>query len=385
MSEVGTRPVPLGLTERDVDDAIERLTAQLGADKVITDPTELREFRDPFQVRTSDDYAASAVVMPTTVEEIQAIVAIANATKRPAVDARPGPQQRLRRARPARERVDHRVAAEHEQGARDQREARLRRRRAGRALVRPLRGDQGRRAQADGLHRRSRVGQRHRQLARQRRDLHALRRRPGVVVRDGGRPAERRADAHRHGRDAGQQGLAHLQAQPGPRRRPHVHAVQLRHRHEDGRLAHAGARDVHAAVASPPEGRRPRRGNRRHARAHARRHAAHEPADHERHAAGRRALRAHQALGGPQHPDPAGRPGPGSARSWASGAGSCASRCTATRPSSTTATRRSRTPSSRGSPARRCGAPSTPPTRSPTSRIPANACRAASPASISTP
>ena len=83
MSEVGTRPVPLGLTERDVDDAIERLTAALGADRVITDPAELREFRDPFQVQTSDDYAASAVVMPTTVEEIQAIVAIANATKVP--------------------------------------------------------------------------------------------------------------------------------------------------------------------------------------------------------------------------------------------------------------------------------------------------------------
>jgi 4-cresol dehydrogenase (hydroxylating) flavoprotein subunit len=83
MSEVGTRPVPLGLTERDVDDAIERLTAALGADKIITDPAELREFRDPFQVGTSDDYAASAVVMPTTVEEIQAIVAIANATKVP--------------------------------------------------------------------------------------------------------------------------------------------------------------------------------------------------------------------------------------------------------------------------------------------------------------
>ena len=75
MSEVGTRPVPPGLTERDVDDAIERLTAALGADRVITDPAELREFRDPFQVQTSDDYAASAVVMPTTVEEIQAIVA----------------------------------------------------------------------------------------------------------------------------------------------------------------------------------------------------------------------------------------------------------------------------------------------------------------------
>ena len=35
---------------------------------------ELREFRDPFQHGASDDYAASAVVMPTTVEEIQAIV-----------------------------------------------------------------------------------------------------------------------------------------------------------------------------------------------------------------------------------------------------------------------------------------------------------------------
>ncbi|MEA2178784.1 MAG: 4-cresol dehydrogenase (hydroxylating) flavoprotein subunit [Solirubrobacteraceae bacterium] len=83
MSDVGTRPVPPGLTERDVERAIERLEAALGSDKVLTDPRELHEFRDPFQVQTSDDFLASAVVMPTTVEEIQAVVAIANETKVP--------------------------------------------------------------------------------------------------------------------------------------------------------------------------------------------------------------------------------------------------------------------------------------------------------------
>ena len=83
MSEVDVRPVPPGLSEDDVRDAIERLAEALGADKVFTDSETLRSFRDPFQVTTSDAFLASAVVMPTTVEEIQAIVAIANETKVP--------------------------------------------------------------------------------------------------------------------------------------------------------------------------------------------------------------------------------------------------------------------------------------------------------------
>ena len=91
--------------------AVDAFTAALGADKVITDAEALREWRDPFQHESSDDYAASAVLMPTTVEEIQAILAIANEHARAAVDPRPGPQQRLRRARAARERLGHRVAA----------------------------------------------------------------------------------------------------------------------------------------------------------------------------------------------------------------------------------------------------------------------------------
>ena len=83
MSEVGTRPVPPGLSLADVEAAIGRLVAELGEEKVLTGAAELAEFRDPFQLATSDDYLASAVVLPTTVEEIQAIVAIANETKVP--------------------------------------------------------------------------------------------------------------------------------------------------------------------------------------------------------------------------------------------------------------------------------------------------------------
>ena len=45
---------------------------------MIADEDELREFRDPFAFATWDDYTASAVLMPETVEEIQEIVRIAN-------------------------------------------------------------------------------------------------------------------------------------------------------------------------------------------------------------------------------------------------------------------------------------------------------------------
>src|SRR3954468_22967681 len=63
--------------------AVDAFTAAIGADKVITEPEALREWRDPFQHESSDAYAASAVLMPTTVEEIQAILAIANEARVP--------------------------------------------------------------------------------------------------------------------------------------------------------------------------------------------------------------------------------------------------------------------------------------------------------------
>ena len=55
----------------------------IGSDSVVTAAEDLREFRDPFQPPTWDEYTASAVVMPTTVEELQAIVRVANERKVP--------------------------------------------------------------------------------------------------------------------------------------------------------------------------------------------------------------------------------------------------------------------------------------------------------------
>jgi 4-cresol dehydrogenase (hydroxylating) len=60
------------------DEAVGRLEAALGADAVLTAPEDLAEFGDPFWIPGDDSYAASAVVMPSSVEEVQAVVGIAN-------------------------------------------------------------------------------------------------------------------------------------------------------------------------------------------------------------------------------------------------------------------------------------------------------------------
>jgi 4-cresol dehydrogenase (hydroxylating) len=60
------------------DEAVGRLQAALGADAVLTSPEGLAEFRDPFWIPGDETYAASAVVMPSSVEEVQAVVGIAN-------------------------------------------------------------------------------------------------------------------------------------------------------------------------------------------------------------------------------------------------------------------------------------------------------------------
>ena len=75
---VSTNPLPPGVTEAALSRALEGFTAALGADRVLTSDADLREFRDPFQHATCDTNTASAVVMPTTVEEIQEILRVAN-------------------------------------------------------------------------------------------------------------------------------------------------------------------------------------------------------------------------------------------------------------------------------------------------------------------
>ena len=71
------------LSEHALNSALEEFAAVVGSEAVVTAGEELSEFRDPFQPPSWDDYTASAVVMPTTVEQIQAIVRIANEQKVP--------------------------------------------------------------------------------------------------------------------------------------------------------------------------------------------------------------------------------------------------------------------------------------------------------------
>jgi 4-cresol dehydrogenase (hydroxylating) len=65
------------------DRAIQAFRAAVGAQHVLTDDDDLREFRDPFWHRGWHEYDASAVVQPETVEEIQAVVRIANEQRVP--------------------------------------------------------------------------------------------------------------------------------------------------------------------------------------------------------------------------------------------------------------------------------------------------------------
>ena len=71
------------LSEESLALALESFRSALGSEAVITGEDELREFRRPVRVRGRDDYTASAVLMPETVEEIQQIVRIANEHKVP--------------------------------------------------------------------------------------------------------------------------------------------------------------------------------------------------------------------------------------------------------------------------------------------------------------
>jgi 4-cresol dehydrogenase (hydroxylating) len=76
-----TSVVSAGISEGDLASALDGFAAAVGAEHVLTDEADLREFRDPFAYETWDEYTASAVVLPDTVEEIQEIVRLANLHK----------------------------------------------------------------------------------------------------------------------------------------------------------------------------------------------------------------------------------------------------------------------------------------------------------------
>ena len=57
--------------------AIARMTEVLGADAVLLDESQVKDFRDPYEGDDAKDYQPSFVVQPSTVEQIQAVVRVA--------------------------------------------------------------------------------------------------------------------------------------------------------------------------------------------------------------------------------------------------------------------------------------------------------------------
>jgi len=58
--------------------AIDALVEALGADAVLTSAADLAGYRDPYDYRGSDAFTASAVVTPRSVEDVQAVLRVAN-------------------------------------------------------------------------------------------------------------------------------------------------------------------------------------------------------------------------------------------------------------------------------------------------------------------
>jgi 4-cresol dehydrogenase (hydroxylating) len=72
-----------GLSEAHFSQAIGRFVAALGPDAVLTSDEALRSVRDPYTFSGWDDHVASAVLQPSSVEEIQAILRVANELRVP--------------------------------------------------------------------------------------------------------------------------------------------------------------------------------------------------------------------------------------------------------------------------------------------------------------
>ncbi|RRJ86610.1 FAD-binding oxidoreductase [Gulosibacter macacae] len=72
------RPTPPGVTEEQLDLALQAFADAIGAEKVTTDPEVLAEFKDPYQVPGTATNLASAVVSPRSTEDVQVIVKLAN-------------------------------------------------------------------------------------------------------------------------------------------------------------------------------------------------------------------------------------------------------------------------------------------------------------------
>lgn len=74
--------VAADLSGAQLESALDAFRAVVGAEHVLTGE-DASEFRDPFWYRDWPQYDASAVVQPATLEEVQAIVRLANERRVP--------------------------------------------------------------------------------------------------------------------------------------------------------------------------------------------------------------------------------------------------------------------------------------------------------------
>src|SRR5262249_30927564 len=76
----GERPLPLpsGLSSPNFDSACRELRGVVGADWVLTADDRLMNYADPYSPGVAADYAPAGVVLPASVEEVRAVLGVAN-------------------------------------------------------------------------------------------------------------------------------------------------------------------------------------------------------------------------------------------------------------------------------------------------------------------
>jgi 4-cresol dehydrogenase (hydroxylating) flavoprotein subunit len=72
------RPLPPGVEPEDLDRFLAQVAETLPAERIVTDEARLREYRDPYAFETWTEFTASAAVLPTSTEEVQAVVRAAD-------------------------------------------------------------------------------------------------------------------------------------------------------------------------------------------------------------------------------------------------------------------------------------------------------------------
>lgn len=76
----GKRPLPPDVDQATFERALAAFRKAIGDQWVLSDPAELEKFHDPYPVKGHEHFAPSAVLSPGSMEEVQAIVRIANDT-----------------------------------------------------------------------------------------------------------------------------------------------------------------------------------------------------------------------------------------------------------------------------------------------------------------